>query len=145
MRQLIGVLEDQVPDPPDDAPALGRRHPAPRAVLERPARRPHGPVDVFGATLGDPGERLARRWVGRLERLARRGVGPLPVDEQLTRRADEGFDIPVQGHSHKLVHLPWLRGGGSHRLRPASTSYAHVYIVDLRYQSTSWNRGAVIW
>ena len=81
LGQLVGVLEDQVADPPDDPSPLGRGHPAPRALLERPARRPHRPVDVLGIALGDPGERLAGRGVGRLERLARRRVAPLPVDE----------------------------------------------------------------
>ncbi len=90
LGQLVGVLQDQVTDPPDDPPPLRRGHPAPRTLLERPPRRPHSPVDVLGTALGDPGEHLPRRGVGRLERPARRRVAPLPVDEQLSRGADEG-------------------------------------------------------
>ncbi len=66
LGQLIGVLEDQVPDPPDEAAALRRGHRAPRA-LEGLAGRPYRTVDVLDVTLGDPGEGLAGRRVGRLE------------------------------------------------------------------------------
>ena len=103
LGQLVGVLEDQVADPPDDPAALRRAHPAPRALVERAARGPHSPVDVLGIALGDPGERLPGRGVGGLERLARRRVAPLPVDEQLSRGADEGFDVAIQGHGHVMV------------------------------------------
>ena len=81
LSELVDVLEDEIADPPDDPPALGGGHPAPRAVLERPACRPNRAVDVFGVSFGDVGEGLAGRRVGGLERLAGRGVGPLPVDE----------------------------------------------------------------
>ena len=35
--QLVGVLEDQLADPPDDPASLGSRHPAPVGVLQSPA------------------------------------------------------------------------------------------------------------
>jgi hypothetical protein len=100
LGELVGVLEDQVTDPPDDPAALGRGHPAPGTVLERLARGPNRPVDVLGIALGNPGERLSGRRVGGLERLARGCVGPLPVDEQLTRGADELLDAAIQGYGH---------------------------------------------
>ena len=100
LGELVGVLQDEVADPPDDAAPLGRGHPAPRPLLERLARGPDSPVDVLGAALGDPGERLPGGGVGRLERLARRRIGPLPVDEQLPGGGDECLDVAVQGHGH---------------------------------------------
>jgi hypothetical protein len=64
LGELVGVRQDQVADPPDDPPSLGRRHPAPRAFLERPAGRPHRPVDVLGVSLGDIGEDVASGRLG---------------------------------------------------------------------------------
>ena len=101
LGQLIQVLQDQVADPPDNPAPLRRGHPAPRAPIERGARRPYCPVDVLGVPLGHPGEGLARRRVGGLERLARRSVGPLPIDKELTWNADKLLHAPVQGHSHE--------------------------------------------
>ena len=67
LGELVGVLEDQVADPPDDPAALGRGHPAPRAVLERPARRPHRAVDVLGVALrrSGRGSRRSPGWGSR--------------------------------------------------------------------------------
>jgi hypothetical protein len=53
LRELLGVLEDQVADAPDDPAALGRRDAAPGAVIERGPGGPDGPVDVLGIALGD--------------------------------------------------------------------------------------------
>ena len=107
LREFLRVLEDQVPDPPDDAAAVGWRHPAPRAVLERGTGRADRAVDVLGVALGDARQSLAGRGVRGLERLARRRIGPLAVDEQLTGGRDEGLDALIQGDGHRgLISLP---------------------------------------
>jgi hypothetical protein len=105
LGELIGVLEDEVTDLPDEPAPVGRGHVAPRAVFEGLAGRAHGPVDVFGVPLGYVGERLSGRGVGSRERLSRRRVGPLPIDEQLPRGGRELFDGPVDGDSHEVSHL----------------------------------------
>jgi hypothetical protein len=89
LGQLVGVIQDQVTDPPDDPAALGRGQSAPRPVIEGSARGADRPVDVLGVALGDAGERLAGGRIRRLERLARRRVDPLPADEQLSRGGGE--------------------------------------------------------
>ena len=101
LRQLLGVLEDQVADAPDDPAALRRRDAAPGALVEGLPGGPDGAVDVLGIALGHVRQRLAGGRVGRLERLARGGVDPLPVDEQLAWGGGELFDGAVHGDSHE--------------------------------------------
>jgi hypothetical protein len=69
LDEFLGVLEDEVADPPDEPATVGRGHPAPRPDLERPAGGSDGPVDVFRVALSDVGQGLAGGRVGRLERL----------------------------------------------------------------------------
>jgi len=64
LRELLGVLEDQVADAPDDPAALGRRDGAPGALVERLPGGPDGPVDVLGIALGHVRQRLAGGRVG---------------------------------------------------------------------------------
>jgi hypothetical protein len=106
LGELIQVLQNHVADPPDDPTALGGGHPAPRTIIEGPAGRPHRPVDVLGIALGNPGEGLAGRGVGGLERPARGRIDKPPVDEHLSRGAGELLDLPVQGHCH-AERGPW--------------------------------------
>ena len=105
LGQLVGVLEDEVADLPDEPAPVGRGHPAPRAVVEGLAGRAHGPVDVFRVPLGHVGEGLSGGRVGSRERPSRRRVGPLSIDEQLLRGGRELFDGPVDGDSHEVCHL----------------------------------------
>jgi hypothetical protein len=42
LGELLGMLEDEVANAPDNPAALGRGHPAPRPGLEGPARRGDG-------------------------------------------------------------------------------------------------------
>jgi len=58
--EFFGVLEDQVADPPDDPAALGRRHAAPRAVVECLAGSLDGPVDVLSVAFRDVRQRGRR-------------------------------------------------------------------------------------
>ena len=83
-----------------DPATLGRRHPAPRTVVECLSRSSHGAVNVLGAAFGDTSQGLAGRGVGSLECLAGGCVRPLPVNEQLPRSGHEGLDIAVQCHRH---------------------------------------------
>ena len=83
LRELLGVLLDQVGELPDAAPTLGRRHAAPRSALEGLPRRLDGAIDVFGLTRRHLGERLFGRGVVGGERLPRRRLHPLPVDQHL--------------------------------------------------------------
>ena len=123
--------------------ALGRGHPVvPRAVLERRARRRDGAVDVLGIPLGDPGERLPGRRVRRFERLARRSVRPLPVDEQLPWGSDELFDVPVQGDCHARSSPLVARWAAKDCGQPAPLMY--VYIVDLRRKCTAEPEGCQV-
>ncbi len=67
LGELLDVLQDEVANPPDDAPSLRRRHPAPRPVIECLTCSPDGAVDILGVAFSDPGESFAGRWVGCLE------------------------------------------------------------------------------
>jgi hypothetical protein len=105
LGELVGVLEDEVTDLPDEPASVGLGHAAPWTVFEGLAGRAHGPVDVFGIPLGYVGEGLSGGRVGSRERLSRRRVGPLPIDEQLPRGGREPFDGPVDGDSYEVAHL----------------------------------------
>ena len=105
LGELLGVLEDEVADLPDEAASLGRRHAAPRAAFEGVTRGADRPVDVFGISLGHVGEGLPGGRVGGLERLTGRRLGPLSADEQFPRGSREFLDAPVDGDSHEVPHL----------------------------------------
>src|SRR4029079_4999659 len=96
--ELVGVLEAQGADAVGDSAALRRRHTAPvRAlVVEAPARGGDREVDVGGLAVGDRAEALLRRGVEGLERLARYGVHPIAVDEELARLTDEVLNSCVE-------------------------------------------------
>ena len=82
LRQLVAVLLDQVGDPEQQT----------LAVVEGSTRRPHGAVDVLLVALRDPRQHLSGGGVERLERLARRRLDPLAVDQHLPHRcADEAL------------------------------------------------------
>ena len=71
----------QISRPRSDA--FIRRHGESSANALRAAL--HRPVDVLGLPVGDLGEDLLGGRVERLERLARRRLDPLAVDQQLVR------------------------------------------------------------
>ena len=104
----VGVLLDQVADPPDQLAALGRRHPPPRAlVVEGAARRADRAVDVLGLAVGDLGERLLGRRVDRLEGAPRCRRHPLAVDQELAGAREERLDAIVDLQACALKR-PWL-------------------------------------
>ena len=53
LRQLVDMVEQHRADLRQDAAALGTRHPAPGAVIERMAGRGHGQVDLVRGTARD--------------------------------------------------------------------------------------------
>ena len=75
--------------------APGRAHPGPRAALERPPGRGHGPVHVRGVAGGDPGQRLAGGGVLADEGQSALGLLELAVDEGFSAELEperRGFD-----------------------------------------------------
>ena len=80
-REFLGVGLDQVREPEQDAPAVGRRHAAPGR--EGALRRGHGLVDVGLAGQRHVGDGRVVVRVQRGQRLARFGIDEAPVDEEL--------------------------------------------------------------
>ena len=89
-------------EPQQDAPALLRRHVAPRAVVERAPRRRHRGVHVRGVPLRHRGDRLLRRRVDHVERGGR------------VRRDEPAVDVVGVGHGVGLGVGRW-RGDGPSR------------------------------
>ena len=58
LGQLLGVLEAQVADPPDQPATPGRAQPAPVGILKRIARGADREVDVLGVARSIGGLRL---------------------------------------------------------------------------------------
>jgi hypothetical protein len=103
-RELFEVLEHQVAQLVNDLAALTVRHLAPgRTVLERRARSAYRPVGVLGLAVRDRGENLLGGGVDAVERLARRRVHPLTVDQHLAaQRAHDLLDAwRVERQSHR--------------------------------------------
>jgi hypothetical protein len=89
LGELLGVIEDQIADTPQDLAALGRRQRTPRPAVERDARGRDRQVDVFRAALGHRGQSLAGRGIGRVERPAGKRPAALTADEQRSGRGQE--------------------------------------------------------
>ena len=101
------MLLDQLGDPPDQPAAIRCVHPPPRRIVRRTpgARRaPRGrcPQPAPWATSASD---LLGRGVDRLERLARRGLDPLAVDQQLVRRANEAVRLLLATDSATAMTL----------------------------------------
>src|SRR5690606_24699601 len=84
-RELLAARLDGIRDLPEQVPALGGGHPAPRP-RECLARGPNRRIDLPGARFGDLGDDLTRRGVQRLERPTVRGVDPIAADVEPVRR-----------------------------------------------------------
>ena len=94
LRELVGVLVDEIGEPPDQRLALRRQHRRPRAALERLARGGDGFVDVGAARVGDRRDFVARRGIddgnaivrGRTAPTRRRSAASPAAAERLRRR-----------------------------------------------------------
>src|SRR5262249_1234602 len=75
-------------------------------VVECLARRLDGPVDVLGLAVRDLGEHLLGGRVDRLERLTRRGLDPLSVDQKLVLRANESVSLLFAGYGNRHCLSP---------------------------------------
>ena len=100
-RELLEVRLEQVGEAEEDLLALGRGAPRPAPVVECPARRPDRGIDVGRAARRDRRDRPARGRVLGHERLARRGVLELPVDECLRAEGRKCRDR----HRNRLLPL----------------------------------------
>ncbi len=82
LRQLVGMLFNEIGQPVEQPAAFGGRHAAPwRFRVESGARRFHGLIDVGGIRFGDVADRLAGRRVDGLEAFAGNAFNPLAVDQ----------------------------------------------------------------
>ena len=79
--QLVGVLEDQIADPPDQPPAFSRGQTAPVGILERVPSGRDGDVDVLCITGWDVVDHFTQSGVVHLEGSAVTGLDPLAVDQ----------------------------------------------------------------
>ena len=106
LGQFVEMVEDQVTNPPDDPAPLRGRQASPGTVLEGPAGCPHRPIDVLDPAGGDGRQRVTGGRIGRLEGLARSGVNPSSVNEQLPGGGDEIVDPLVQRKTHDSPSPP---------------------------------------
>ncbi len=105
-RELVAVLLDQIGDLPDQPAAIGRVHPPPRRiVVERPPRGAHRAVDVLSLAHRDLGERLLGRGVDRRKSLARGGLDPIAIDQELVRGLYEAVRLLLAGYGNCHHHL----------------------------------------
>src|SRR5690606_30825869 len=101
------VLLDQVGEPVQDPAAFGEPHARPRAFVERPPGRGHGPCGVVGAAERDLRPRLARPRVDAGHAPAVEGFGLLAVDDVPVEAAH------VRGPLSAIVTSPaaqWVGG-----------------------------------
>src|SRR5581483_8805696 len=108
LRELVGVLLDQVGDPEEEPLPIVRAPADPRPVVERAAGGADGALDVLGVALRNAGQHLAGRRVRRLERFPRGGVDPLPVDQhlpdgRLNEALDRGLELHCCAHERALL------------------------------------------
>src|ERR1035437_410555 len=89
LRELVGVLNNQITDTVHDPTPFRGGHSAPRAVLEGAASSPHCAVDVLRVALGDACEHLTGSGINGVERLAASSLLELAIDEQRTGRRTE--------------------------------------------------------
>ena len=91
-RELVRVLLDQLRDPPDQAAAVGGVHTPPlRVIGERLASGLDRPLDVLFPTVRHLRKLLLGGGIERRERLARRRLHPVAVNQQLVGCAYEGL------------------------------------------------------
>ena len=79
--EAVGVLLDEQPEPAQDRGACGRRLAGPVGLLERPACRPDGLVDLLVRGDRDLAPRDRGERIDALERAAVGALHPLAVDE----------------------------------------------------------------
>ena len=104
LRQLIGVLLDQIRQFVHQDAALRSAHLAPRALVERRPRRRHGLVHIRGIGLRHFCNHFTRRRIDRGESFSRYAVNPFSIDQQFCRT---NLDIPFQ-HCRCRRHVKYL-------------------------------------
>ena len=81
-----------------------RRRARPGPLLEHPARRGNGGVDIGGIAMGDAAQHFARRRIDVLEYFAGGGRPKLAVDEGLARQLQAGGDGAIAVGAGHVVH-----------------------------------------
>jgi hypothetical protein len=81
---------EQIGKLPDQLAAIGGRDFRPRPAFESAARRFDGSIDIGSIGLGNRGDRLTGCRVEDVESLARFGVDPFAVDQQLVFTSEKG-------------------------------------------------------
>jgi len=115
VRHQVGelglVVGDELREAEEDLASLRRGHEPP--LLERLLRRRDRAVDVLRRRLREDADRLAVRGTDRLERLAGRGVHPLPADEVLEalRRGRHDLDSTRRFTSRRSRSSVAVSGG----------------------------------
>ena len=83
LGEFVGVLFEEVAEPPHEPGALGGRDARPRAGFKRLPRRLHRKVDVGFVTRRDMGDDFLRRRILDLEGLAALRLDPFAVDQHV--------------------------------------------------------------
>jgi hypothetical protein len=92
LRELVGVLVDEIGQAPDQRLAMGRQHRRPGSTLEGLSGRRDGLVHVGAARVGNRSDLFARRRIDHWNAVARGGLHPLTADQQPRRPSQERCD-----------------------------------------------------
>ncbi|MNH21507.1 hypothetical protein D3C79_813180 [compost metagenome] len=102
--QLLAVGQEQFAEPDQDLLAFHRRHPRPRPLLERPARRTHGEVHFVLAACSNRCQQLVGRRIDHLESRTRGARNLLPSDQRIFNECLAGSPLlPVVEIEHTLL------------------------------------------
>jgi hypothetical protein len=82
--KFFQIFLEEIPDFPDNAPALAGAHLRPWAGFECAPRGSHSEIDVGLIAFSDAGENLAGCRIDGIEGLARMGLNPFAIDEKFS-------------------------------------------------------------
>src|SRR5579875_2228203 len=98
LRELLAVLLNEIGQPGNAATSLRGTHLAPGALIEGFACGSHGPMDIFGPSLGHMSHHLTRSGIVNLEGFARGGIYPLAINQHLTSFTDKLLNFRCDLH-----------------------------------------------
>src|SRR6187549_563086 len=92
------MLKNQITEPPDQPASFGGAQPRPGPALKRSAGRLDGTVDIPLIALRRLGNHLASGGILDGKGLARSGVDPLSIDQELAPLLDEAFNLFIESN-----------------------------------------------
>src|SRR4029078_10618011 len=92
------MLKDQIAELPDQTASFGRTQPWPGPALKRPAGCPDGTVNIFLVAFPRLRNHLAGGGSLDGKCLARGGIDPLPIDQELAPFLDEAFNPFIESN-----------------------------------------------